>query len=369
MSEGAPLFPPPLTTPPPPVMEDPIGDFDPSDWKDPVNTSQQVIFNLLSEPTLEQTKPKTKPKEMKENAAQTELTDMESHLRAENQRSNEKIGDLDFNLYEAESAQNILSEENQQLLKQIAKLKEDALVMKQNAAYEENERYKEHLLGETSQQGGQMSLDIGYTRTDTMNALSELKHLRTQTCIDQNKIADLEIEVTMLRAKAETRQKVAVEKAQLVPQLNELRDVQSRYQQLKKTSDEVNQRNAVLEASQRELEQNKRSLEAQLDAATKQLNSGTQSKEGILERYKKATAQLTDLETEGIKLSAKYTSARNLERKYWDERNKFEQEKRELEVFDATGPETQTARRKRPASLKVLRKPLPIRVPNGPSTE
>uniref|UniRef100_A0A183CB95 C-type lectin domain-containing protein n=1 Tax=Globodera pallida TaxID=36090 RepID=A0A183CB95_GLOPA len=186
------------------------------------------------------------------------------------------------------------------------------------------------------QQGGQMSLDIGYTRTDTMNALSELKHLRTQTCIDQNKIADLEIEVTMLRAKAEakrigdTRQKVAMEKAQLVPQLNELRDVQSRYQQLKKTSDEVNQRNAVLEASQRELEQNKRSLEAQLDAATKQLNSGTQSKEDILERYKKATAQLTDLD--GIKLSTKYTSARNLARKFWDERNKFEQEKRELEV-------------------------------------
>uniref|UniRef100_A0A914I796 HAMP domain-containing protein n=1 Tax=Globodera rostochiensis TaxID=31243 RepID=A0A914I796_GLORO len=246
------------------------------------------------------------------------------------------------------------------------------------------------------QQSDRMNVIIGYMRTEKqketelrMNAELELQRIRTQTGIDQHKIAHMETEVAMLRTEAETGARVAVEKAQLLAQLNVLREVQSRYQQLKKTSDEVNQRYAVLEERKRELEQtqlmaqaDKRNLEAQLDAATKELNSRTQENKNLLERYNKAmaiaskyspelvntlqgdneklrslvaqrekevellnkegerlgdevknlNAQLTELKTKGEKLSSELSAVKGFARKFRDERNKLEQEKRELEA-------------------------------------
>uniref|UniRef100_A0A183BST9 Nucleoprotein TPR n=1 Tax=Globodera pallida TaxID=36090 RepID=A0A183BST9_GLOPA len=246
------------------------------------------------------------------------------------------------------------------------------------------------------QQSDRMNVIIGYMRTEKqketelrMNAELELQRIRTQTSIDQHKIAHMETEVAMLRTEAETGARVAVEKAQLLAQLNVLREVQSRYQQLKKTSDEVNQRYAVLEERKRELEQtqlmaqaDKRNLEAQLDAATKELNSRTQENKNLLERYNKAmliaskyspelvntlqgdneklrssvaqrekevellnkegerlgdevknlNAQLTELKTKGEKLSSELSAVKGFARKFRDERNKLEQEKRELEA-------------------------------------
>lgn len=69
---------------------------------------------------------------------------------------------------------------------------------------------------------------------------------------------------------------MAVEKEQLLAQLNTLREVQARFQQQKKAFEDVSQRFSSLEVHTRELEQahiqlqaDKRNLEAQSDSATK----------------------------------------------------------------------------------------------------
>lgn len=69
---------------------------------------------------------------------------------------------------------------------------------------------------------------------------------------------------------------MAVEKEQLLAKLNTLREIQGRYQQLKKSFDGISQRFGALEGRARELEQaqitaqaEKHNLEARIEAATK----------------------------------------------------------------------------------------------------
>ncbi|KAL3100891.1 hypothetical protein niasHT_029312 [Heterodera trifolii] len=267
------------------------------------------------------------------------------------------------------------------------------------------------------QHSDRMNVIIGYMRAEKqketemrMNAELELQRIRTQATIDQHKIVHMEAEVAKLRAEAEAGARVAVEKAQLLTQLNALCEVKSRYQQLNKTHEDVSQRFAELEGRTRELEQaqltaqaDKRNLDAQIEAATKELATRTQENKNLMVRYNKAMAiaskyspelvhtlqgdneklqsslaqrekevqllnaegerlgdhvknlstELAELKTKSDKLTSELSAVKTFARKFRDERNKLELENKELEA-DLKGKNEELVRLREQSAASAL---------------
>ncbi|KAL3079750.1 hypothetical protein niasHS_014032 [Heterodera schachtii] len=267
------------------------------------------------------------------------------------------------------------------------------------------------------QHSDRMNVIIGYMRAEKqketemrMNAELELQRIRTQANIDQHKIVHMEAEVAKLRAEAEAGARVAVEKAQLLTQLNALCEVKSRYQQLNKTHEDISQRFAELEGRTRELEQaqltaqaDKRNLDAQIEAATKELATRTQENKNLMVRYNKAMAiaskyspelvhtlqgdnekmqsslaqrekevqllnaegerlgdhvknlstELAELKTKSDKLTSELSAVKTFARKFRDERNKLELEKKELEA-DLKGKNEELVRLREQSAASAL---------------
>jgi hypothetical protein len=182
------------------------------------------------------------------------------------------------------------------------------------------------IVGGQQQHTDRINTIIGYMRTEKqketelrMNAELELQRIRAQAGMDQQKIFDLEAQMVKLRNEAEVvnqshshpfyryvnllyihlqaNANTAVEKEQLLTRLNALNDVQARYQQLKKTFDELSQqytqlgtRTQELDGQLLKLQAEKKNLETRLESATKLAEDRAQQNKGLRERCERAMA-------------------------------------------------------------------------------
>lgn len=156
----------------------------------------------------------------------------------------------------------------------------------------------------TQQHTERINAIIGYMRTDKqketelrMSAELELQRIRAKSTVDQQKILQLESEIAKLTNEVEINAKIAVEKEELLTQLNSLREVQNRYQQIKKSFDELNERftstNVLaqgLEVEQAKLLAEKTELNSKLENVTKLSNGRAQQIKLLKERYDRAMA-------------------------------------------------------------------------------
>jgi len=143
--------------------------------------------------------------------------------------------------------------------------------------YWRNEREKETLI----------RIDVEYS----------LKKYREGCIIAEDKIMKLESEIAKLTNEVEINAKIAVEKEELLTQLNSLREVQNRYQQIKKSFDELNERftstNVLaqgLEVEQVKLLAEKTELNFKLENVTKLSNDRAQQIKLLKESYDQAMA-------------------------------------------------------------------------------
>lgn len=156
----------------------------------------------------------------------------------------------------------------------------------------------------TQQHTERINAIIGYMRTDKqketelrMSAELELQRIRAKSNVDQQKILQLESEVSKLTNEVEINAKIAVEKEELLSQLNSLSEVQNRYQQIKKSFDELTERftstNILaqgLEVEQAKLLAEKNELNSKLENITKLSNARAQQNKMLKERYDRAMA-------------------------------------------------------------------------------
>nr|CAD2202080.1 unnamed protein product [Meloidogyne enterolobii] len=124
-----------------------------------------------------------------------------------------------------------------------------------------------------------------------------LKKYREGCIIAEDKIMKLESEIAKLTNEVEINAKIAVEKEELLTQLNSLREVQNRYQQIKKSFDELNERftstNVLaqgLEVEQVKLLAEKTELNFKLENVTKLSNDRAQQIKLLKESYDQAMA-------------------------------------------------------------------------------
>uniref|UniRef100_A0A915M581 Nucleoprotein TPR n=1 Tax=Meloidogyne javanica TaxID=6303 RepID=A0A915M581_MELJA len=124
-----------------------------------------------------------------------------------------------------------------------------------------------------------------------------LKKYRERCIIGEEKIIKLESEIAKLTNEVEINAKIAVEKEELLTQLNSLREVQNRYQQIKKSFDELNERftstNVLaqgLEVEQAKLLAEKTELNSKLENVTKLSKGRVQQIKLLKERYDRAMA-------------------------------------------------------------------------------
>uniref|UniRef100_A0A915N3W2 C2H2-type domain-containing protein n=1 Tax=Meloidogyne javanica TaxID=6303 RepID=A0A915N3W2_MELJA len=124
-----------------------------------------------------------------------------------------------------------------------------------------------------------------------------LKKYRERCIIGEEKIIKLESEIAKLTNELEINAKIAVEKEELLTQLNFLREVQNRYQQIKKSFDELNERftstNVLaqgLEVEQAKLIAEKTELNFKLENVTKLSNDRAQQIKLLKESYDQAMA-------------------------------------------------------------------------------
>jgi predicted nucleic acid-binding Zn-ribbon protein len=109
-----------------------------------------------------------------------------------------------------------------------------------------------------------------------MSAELELQRIRAKSSVDHRRILQLESEVSKLTNEVEINARIASEKEELVSQLNVLGEVQTRYQQIKKSFDELNERFTIINGREQALEVNhakllaeKTGLDSKMESITK----------------------------------------------------------------------------------------------------
>lgn len=164
------------------------------------------------------------------------------------------------------------------------------------------------------QQTDRINVIIGYMRTEKqkemelrMNAELEVNRIRAQAGMDQQRIAQLESDNTKLRNEVEINSKALLEKEQLLTRLNALTEIQSRYQQLKKTFDDLNQqfnqlsrKTADLEQQNIKMQADKKNLESRLEVSTKMADDRSQQNKLLRERCERAMAMASKYSPEMV---------------------------------------------------------------------
>ena len=130
-----------------------------------------------------------------------------------------------------------------------------------------------------------------------MSAELELQRIRAKSNVDQQRILQLESEISKLTNEVEISARIAAEKEELVSQLNSLGEVQTRYQQVKKVYDDLNERYTTTNARAKELEvehakllAEKNALDSKLESITKLAQARAQQNKILKERYDRAMA-------------------------------------------------------------------------------